>query len=654
MIRRRAGALGALTVVLALWAGAAFAQTGAVEVRISQVNFLPNGNTRVIASVFGDEVSGVLPLGAFQVTEEGNTVTGLTVEQLLQSETNRVDAVLAVDTSTSTRGAGLDAAKQGARAFLGGLPVGVRMGLVTFGGNVAVRSDLTADRAALTDAIDAMVAGGRSLLFDGMVQASEMLAVGGADQRNIVVFSDGDDDSVASLAQAKRSIQDAKSVVTAVALATRTTQENTLEQLVASTEGGAFFRAGDLSGLASALGRVAQTISSQYVLTYPSSAVEPNEIDIQVRVTVASAVDDDVVTVLNERRALAQRALTPVEVPKPIVPALATQTGLYIGLVALFAGVVILGLFVVVPPAHREAERVLARGLRPYTASERKGRRTKEDRKGEGGFLLQSMLGRQAIELLDKVPRSKAFDERMQRLLERAGWPLRATEFVAIQVGAVVLGAIVGLGLFRFPSGLVVMALAAVAPRTILKVKIQKRESAFLAQLPETLQLLAGSLQAGYGFLQAVDTVAKESSPPMSVEFGRVMVEARLGMPVEDALERMGERVGGEDFRWVVLAINIQRQVGGNLATLLTTVAHTLREREMVRRQIKTLSAEGRMSAMVLVLLPFFVAFYLYTVQRDYLRPLFEATLGKILVAISIVLMGIGIAWMRKIVNIDV
>jgi tight adherence protein B len=176
----------------------------------------------------------------------------------------------------------------------------------------------------------------------------------------------------------------------------------------------------------------------------------------------------------------------------------------------------------------------------------------------------------------------------------------------------------------------------------------------FLSQLPDVLQLLSGSLQAGYGFMQAIDTVAKEATPPASTEFSRVLTESRLGMPVEDALNSMAERVGGEDFRWVVLAINIQRQVGGNLAALLSTVANTLREREMVRRQIKVLSAEGRLSAIILVALPFVLAGYISIVNPGYINQLFKATVGKIMITGGIVLMGIGMLWMRKIIKIDV
>jgi tight adherence protein B len=202
--------------------------------------------------------------------------------------------------------------------------------------------------------------------------------------------------------------------------------------------------------------------------------------------------------------------------------------------------------------------------------------------------------------------------------------------------------------------GVMLAVVGGFIPRLLLARRIGKRTTDFLGQLPDTLQLLAGSLQAGYGFMQALDTVAREALPPTSSEFARVLAETRLGLPIERALEDMADRVGGDDFKWVVLAINIQRQVGGNLAQLLITVAETLRERERVRRQIKVLSAEGRLSAVVLIALPFLLFGYMTLVNPEYMGQLTKATIGKILIVVATVLIGVGALWMRKIIKIDV
>jgi tight adherence protein B len=132
------------------------------------------------------------------------------------------------------------------------------------------------------------------------------------------------------------------------------------------------------------------------------------------------------------------------------------------------------------------------------------------------------------------------------------------------------------------------------------------------------------------------------------------VAEIRLGRPAEDSLEALADRVGSADFKWAVLAVNIQREVGGNLAEILDTVSDTLRERAMMRRQIKVLTAEGRLSAWVLTLLPIGIGLYMFSVNPDYIGVLFTDRLGWVMLGVAVVLMGLGILWMRKIVDIDV
>ena len=154
--------------------------------------------------------------------------------------------------------------------------------------------------------------------------------------------------------------------------------------------------------------------------------------------------------------------------------------------------------------------------------------------------------------------------------------------------------------------------------------------------------------------MQALDTVAKEIAQPAATEFQRVVAEIRLGRPAEDALEALAERVGSADFMWAVLAVNIQREVGGNLAEILDNVADTLRERATLRRQIKVLTAEGRLSAWVLALLPVGIALYMTAANPHYIGLLVTTTIGRVMLAGGLLLMGIGIYWMRRIVEIDV
>ena len=191
-------------------------------------------------------------------------------------------------------------------------------------------------------------------------------------------------------------------------------------------------------------------------------------------------------------------------------------------------------------------------------------------------------------------------------------------------------------------------------PWAYLNMKESKRTTAFLAQLPDTLQLVAGSLSAGYSMPQAMDTVVREGQQPITGEFNRALVEARLGVPIEDAMDGVAERMKSKDFAWVVMAIRIQREVGGNLAELLTTVAATLRERERLRRQVQVLSAEGRLSAWILGLLPVVFGLYLSVARPEYLKPLVSEPLGWLLLGFGFVLLVVGALWLRKAVKVEV
>jgi tight adherence protein B len=151
-----------------------------------------------------------------------------------------------------------------------------------------------------------------------------------------------------------------------------------------------------------------------------------------------------------------------------------------------------------------------------------------------------------------------------------------------------------------------------------------------------------------------MDSVVREAHPPIRGEFNRALVETRLGMLAEDALDGIAERTGSQDFSWVVMAIRIQREVGGNLAELLNSVAGTLRERERLRRQVAALSAEGRLSGIILAALPVVFAVYLLLARPEYIDPLFSTPLGVLLLGSGIIALAIGAFWMSKVIRVEV
>ncbi len=187
-----------------------------------------------------------------------------------------------------------------------------------------------------------------------------------------------------------------------------------------------------------------------------------------------------------------------------------------------------------------------------------------------------------------------------------------------------------------------------------LGIKRSRRRKKFESLLPETLQLISGSLSAGLSLAQSIDTVVKEGEDPVASEFRRVLVETRLGISLDDALEGIADRFDSKDFSWVIMAIRIQRQVGGNLAELLDKVAGTMREREYMRRQVAALAAEGKLSAWVLGGLPPGFMVYLLLTKRDFVMPMFTEPIGWLMLGGAVVLLSVGIFWMSRIVKVEV
>jgi tight adherence protein B len=198
------------------------------------------------------------------------------------------------------------------------------------------------------------------------------------------------------------------------------------------------------------------------------------------------------------------------------------------------------------------------------------------------------------------------------------------------------------------------LILGSMVPWIHLGLKRGRRVSQFNDQLADTLQLISGGLSAGLSLAQSIDTVVRQGSEPMTTEFKRALMEARLGVALEDALDSIAERMQSKDFKWVVIAVRIQREVGGNLSEVLGQVSTTIRERAYLQRQVRSLSAEGRMSAWILGLLPVVIFAFLITTNGEYLEPMVTSVIGWFLLGLALVLMAMAAFWMRIIVRMEV
>ena len=177
-----------------------------------------------------------------------------------------------------------------------------------------------------------------------------------------------------------------------------------------------------------------------------------------------------------------------------------------------------------------------------------------------------------------------------------------------------------------------------------------KRQTAFADQLPDVLQLVTTALRSGYGITQALDSVAEDAEEPACSEFAHVLVEARMGRDLSDSMRALAQRMASTDLEWVVSAIDINRETGGNLSEILQTVSTTIRDRQQMARHVRTLTAEGRLSARILTLLPFLMLFWQWRVNPDNIALLTEG-IGLVALVVAGILMVVGTVWIRKIVN---
>ncbi len=314
---------------------------------------------------------------------------------------------------------------------------------------------------------------------------------------------------------------------------------------------------------------------------------------------------------------------------------------LYAGLAALGLG--LLGVLVMVVPSQRAMtaeERVTL-----YTKGHQGQPVETEDQFATAKSAAANVLGR-----------NKGLEVRIATRLEAAGSQLNASEWLLLHVAICLVAGFAGtvIGGGKLGIGILFLFLGAFLPWYYLGFRKKRRRKAFSTGLPDTLQLMAGSLSAGLSLAQSIDTIVREGVEPISSEFRRVLVEARLGVSLETALDGVAERYQSKDFAWVVMAINIQRRVGGNLAELLETVAHTIREREYMRRQVAALAAEGKLSAFVLGGLPPLFLIYLMLTKWDYVQVLFTRPLGWLMLLGGAFILGIGAFWMSRIIKVEV
>lgn len=262
---------------------------------------------------------------------------------------------------------------------------------------------------------------------------------------------------------------------------------------------------------------------------------------------------------------------------------------------------------------------------------------------------------RNLLERSGQIFAKRGISNRMEVELTKADIPLRGEEFVVLVLLACFLATLFFfLITINLAFALIVGLCGSVVPILLVRMARQKRLAKFNNQIGDALIIMSNSLRSGFSFLQAMDMVRKELPNPISKEFGRTFQEMNLGTQAEEALQNMADRVKSDDLDLMITAVLIQRQVGGNLAEILDNIAETIRERVRIKGQIRSITAQGRISGMVIGFLPFGLAGLMFIISPEYILTLFNSSIGMMLIGIALVSEIIGMVAIKKIVDIEV
>jgi tight adherence protein B len=619
-MRRALVLVAGLAAALAVAVGASFA--AAPRVKIAQVD---TSRYPLITATVIAPGSDKLPQVSLSASENGVPVT------TTQSGGGSAAAIgVALDVSRSMEGAPLVAARQAAVAFVKAKRKSDSMALYSFGHEANPVHALDTDSDVLSSSMQQLqldtVRG--TALYDSVIQASSELSDAPTLTKVLVVLTDGDNTTKTKLSAAVSAAKAGGITVDAIAIGTKK-PPTALTSLTHQTGGHVFSADRSAEGISAVYRQIAEEIRNTYRLQYTSHAnsVVPLQVSLKGYTTATQSID-----LTAPAAQIVAAGGTISEISKR------SSTGLAL---AMVVGLLVLAVVLLMMRQPRET--ILARRLVRYTS-------------GERGPVVQRERGLSLRHLLvlrgERSFGGSAYFKHVAGILERADLPMRAAEFVAIQVGAafvlLLLGVTFGFGILY---ALLVAAVGSAIPEVYVRRKANARRRKFEDQLGDTLGAVASSLRAGQSFQQAMSTIALDGPEPMAKEFQRVETETRLGRPADEALQSMAERLASKNFEFVVLAVNIQRQVGGSLSEILDMVSDTVRGRVQFARKVRALTAMGRASAYVLVGMPFFLAVMIFLIDRSYIRPLWTQGAGHIMVLVGLISMTLGALVCRKIVN---
>lgn len=585
----------------------------------------------------------------FVVLENGQEVNGLSVKPM-DEISEPIGIALAIDTSGSMKGVPLSDASGAASFFVNEMRNIDKIAVVGFSDGVIVHSDFTSDHRKLRDSISGIEARGETALFDGIYEACELFRSGyNIKHKYLIVLSDGMDTASSHTSEEVIDIALKEDLaVYSVALLSPEFNPESIKSISEGT-GGEMLATADSGELKELYEKISKKIINQYRISYTSLWPAAENIEISLDIEKLD---------ISESAALSYENPYFSHPPRKIMfdyknYFLLALFDIWWVKIIIYSAVFLAVTFfiyamVLFIPVRRKTLKDKARqyGFRTESrkAEEASEYEEEPERRGFIGWVLR---------IVSVIASRRGFIELFESRLERAGIRIKAPEFIAIHLFVVVA---IGMTVYYFSKNLILAAviiiLLALAPFLILNIKTSQRLRQFHEQLPDALQLISGSLKSGYSFNQALTMVVDESKPPLSEEFRRILSEIRMGIPEREALENLSGRIKSEYFEWTVMAINVQREVGGNLAEVMETISTTIRERDRIMNRIKALTSEGKLSAIILIALPIVLGILLMIISREYIGLLFSTKAGLLMLLVSGILMITGIMWILKIIQV--
>jgi tight adherence protein B len=569
-----------------------------------------------------------------RVRENGAGVANLTVVPASAASSRGYGVVLVIDASRSMKGAPIRNAMAAARAFASHRQPAQQLGVIAFNSSPRVLLPLTRDEKQIDRVLAAEPELGRDThIYDAVGAATRMLA--GLKPAAVVVLSDGaDTGSRQTLNQVAAAARNAGVRVFSVGLRSGAFDPGPLTSLARNARG-SYNEATDAKDLAPIYNGLGVRLSNEYLISYRSLA-GPNA-RVHVGVTVARV--PGIATAEYTSPAL-----------RVAVPPYRTRTfwtsGAALVLVSLLVGVLVVATFwlALSRPGRRGLRRRVAQFVSPEAPE-------------------QAPAGNQHV-----LAASQRFTAGVQRTFEQMRWwpafeedldvariPMTAAQLVGLTLVGTVLTMLVIVGVFG--GNVLVACLAFLIPlavRSFVRFKRDRERKLFAEQLADNLQVISSALRAGHSLVGAMSVAIVDAAEPTKREFGRVVADEKLGIPLEETLSVVARRMQNRDLEQVMLVAALQRETGGNTAEVLDRVADTVRERADLQRLVNTLTAQGRMSRWIVTALPVVLALAVTALNPDYLAPLFNTGAGHVALVVAVVLLISGSFAIKKIVTIEV